>query len=57
MPYHWQYKVGKLFKSAEWESFSEKDNLALEKLYCDVNVEAPVDFKPTQSTEVSSVEK
>ena len=33
------------------------DNFALEKLYCDVNVEAPVNFKPAQSLEVSSLQR
>ena len=33
------------------------DNFALEKLYCDVSVEAPVDFKPEQSLEVSSIQR
>ena len=33
------------------------DNFALEKLYCDVSVEAPVDFKPAQSLEVSSLQR
>ena len=47
MPYHWQYKVSEF---AEWESFRKKDNLELEKLYCDLDVEASVDFKLAQST-------
>ena len=53
-PYHWQYKW---FTSDEWKSFGDVDNFALEKLYCDVSVEAPVDFKPAQSLEVSSIQR
>ena len=53
-PYHWQYKW---FTSDEWKSFGDVDNFALEKLYCDVNVEAPVNFKPAQSLEVSSLQR
>ena len=48
LPYHWQYNVS---NGVEWKSFSEKDNLALEKLYCDVNVERPVKFNPAQAIE------
>ena len=53
-PYHWQYKW---FTSDEWKSFGDVDNFALEKLYCDVNVEAPVDFKLAQSLEVFSLQR
>ncbi|XP_078361818.1 uncharacterized protein LOC144646153 [Oculina patagonica] len=54
MPYHWQYKVA-IFD--EWKSFSEKDNLTLEKLYCDVNAETRSKFKPAQSLDVSHLER
>ena len=53
-PYHWQYHG---FGSDEWKSFGDVDNFALEKLYCDVNVEAPVDFKPAQSLEIFSLQR
>ncbi|XP_078378802.1 uncharacterized protein LOC144661949 isoform X2 [Oculina patagonica] len=54
LPYHWQYKVS-IFD--EWKSFNEIDNLTLEKLYCDVNVETQVNFKPAQSLDVSFLER
>ena len=41
----------------EWSSFNEKDNWTLEKLYCDVNVGAEVNFKPTQPLDVSRLER
>ena len=46
LPYHWQYNVS---SGVEWKNFSEKDNLALEKLYCDVNVEGPVKLNLAQA--------
>ena len=46
LPYHGQYNVS---SGVEWKSFSEKDNLALEKLYCDVNVEGPVKLNLAQA--------
>ena len=54
LPYHWQYK-GSIFD--EWKSFSEEDNLTLEKLYCDVSLETQVNFKPARSLEVSRLER
>lgn len=54
MPYHWQYKVP-FFD--EWKSFGKKDNLALEKSYCDVNAETLLKFKPAQSLDVSRLER
>ena len=53
-PYHWQYKV---FESEEWKSFGDLDNFALEKYYCNVNVEAPVTFKPAQCLDLSSLQR
>ena len=46
MPYHWQYNFAIGYD--KWNSFSEKDNLTLEKLYCNVETKA-VTFKPAQS--------
>ena len=54
LPYRWQYK-GSIFD--EWKNFSDTDNLALEKLYCDVNVATEVNFKPNQSLDVSRLER
>ena len=54
LPYHWQYKVS-LFD--EWECFTNKDNLALEKLYCDVNVGMLVNFKPAGSFDLSRLQR
>ena len=54
MPYQWQYQVS---ISDRWISFSEEDNLTLEKLYCDVNVETPVNFKSAQSLDLSRLER
>lgn len=54
MPYQWQYQVS---ISHQWTSFSEKDNLTLEKLYCNVNVETRVNFKPAQSLDLSRLER
>ena len=54
LPYHWQYKVS-LFD--EWKCFIVKDNLALEKMYCDVNVEMVVNFKPAQPLDLSRLQR
>lgn len=54
MPYHWQYRVTKF---DEWKSFGTKDNLRLEKLYCEVNTETRVKFQPAQSLDVSRLER
>ena len=45
LPFHWQYKVS-LFD--EWKCFTDEDNLAVEKMYCDENVGTLVNFKPAQ---------
>jgi len=54
LPYHWQYKVP---LCDEWKCFIDKDNLALEKMYCDVNVVTVVNFKPAQPLDLFSVQR
>jgi len=54
LPYHWQYKVS-LFD--EWKCFTDEDNLALETLYCDVNVGTLVNFKPAKSLDFSNLKR
>ena len=54
LPYHWQYKG---LKVDVWNSFGAMDNLALEKVYCDVNAESRVNFKPAQPLEFSLLER
>ena len=54
LPYHWQYRVS-LFD--DWKSFTDEDNLALEKMYSDVNVETLVNFKPVQPLDLSHLQK
>lgn len=39
--------------SRKWKSFGVKDNVALEKLYCDVSVEKQDHFKPAQALELT----
>lgn len=50
LPYHWQYMDP---SSRKWKSFGVKDDVALEKLYCDVRVEKRDHFKPAQVLELS----
>ena len=54
LPYHWLYNVPNI---DEWKSFGEKDNLTLEKLYCDVSVDTQVNFQPAQALDVSSLKR
>ena len=49
LPYHWQYKVPNV---EVWNSFSEKDNVTLERLYCDVN-NARMNYKPVEILDFS----
>ena len=50
LPYLWQYEVPQVH---QWKSFSEMDNLTLEKLYCDVSIDTQVNFKPAQFLDAS----
>ena len=54
LPYQWQYKAANV---DVWRSFSDQDNLALEKLYCDVNTESRVNFKPSQALDLSLLKR
>ena len=49
LPYHWQYKVPNV---DVWNSFSDKDNVTLERHYCDVN-NARMDYKPVEILDFS----
>ena len=53
LPYHWQYKVPNV---NVWNSFGDKDNTTLERLYCDVN-SARMAFKPVKTLNFSSAER
>lgn len=52
LPYHWQYKVP---INDVWNSFSDEDNVALERLYCDVN-NTQMEFKPVETLDFSLTE-
>ncbi|XP_015751438.1 PREDICTED: poly [ADP-ribose] polymerase 12-like [Acropora digitifera] len=53
LPYHWQYKVP---INDVWNSFSDEDNVALERLYCDVN-NTQMEFKPVETLDFSLTER
>ena len=53
LPYHWQYKVPNV---DVWKSFSDKDNVTLERLYCDVN-NTQMEFKPVETLDFSLAER
>lgn len=47
MPYCWQYKKS---DSCQWNNFGHVDNVAIEKLFCDVkNLQVNLVFKDTSS--------
>lgn len=54
LPYHWQYKVPNV---DAWNSFSGEDNATLERLYCDINVETRMKFKPVEPLDFSLAER
>ncbi|XP_068694756.1 uncharacterized protein [Montipora foliosa] len=54
LPYHWQYKVPNV---DAWNSFSDEDNATLERLYCDINVETRMKFKPVEPLDFSLAER
>ena len=53
LPYHWQYKVPNV---DVWNSFSDKDNVTLERFYCDVN-NTQMEFKPVETLDFSLTER
>ena len=54
LPLAWQYKIS-LFD--EWNCFTDEDKLALEKMYCDVNVGTLMNFKPAQPLNLSRLQR
>ena len=53
LPYHWQYKIPNV---NVWNSFGDKDNTTLERLYCDVK-NARMAFKPFEILDFSSAKR
>ncbi|KAL9987960.1 hypothetical protein ACROYT_G002347 [Oculina patagonica] len=55
MPYHWQFKEA---DSYQWSNFGPTDNVAIEKLYCDVeNLQVNIvlkDSRPSRGLDASS---
>ena len=53
LPYRWQYKVPDV---GVWNSFGNKDNARLERLYCDAN-NARMDYNPVEILDFSEAER